>query len=75
METYKIGKDILIVADFRNINYEDENNVPEVILAKKLDIDLYPIMCNPLKVIDFLRDNYSDCGNWFTSKSIYEYFN
>ena len=67
-------KNSVILADYRNVNYEDEGSTIQDIVADKYEIDLYPVMCeiNQL-VMYYLNKNYGDCV-WYVDKSLMKYF-
>lgn len=67
-------KNSVIIADYRNVNYEDDGNTIQDAIADKYGIDLYPVMCeiNQL-VMYYLNKNYGDCV-WYVDKSLMKYF-
>lgn len=70
----KFTKNSVIIADYRNVNYENDGNTIQDTIAEKYGIDIYPVMCeiNQL-VIHYLVKNYGDC-DWFIDKSLMESF-
>jgi len=68
----KFSKNSVIIADYRNINYNDESNTIQSKMADKYGIELYPILSefNEL-VIQSLIENYGNC-DWYIDKSLME---
>lgn len=63
-------KNSVIIADYRNVNYEDDGNTIQDAVADRYGIDVYPVMCeiNQL-VMYYLSKNYGDCI-WYVDKSL-----
>lgn len=75
-DTYKINKNILIIADFRCVDYSNEDNTLEAKLSDELSISLYPICSNLKNLLDlnFFIDSFSEYDYWFISSTLFQYF-
>ena len=66
----KFEKNSVIIADYRNVNYEDEGNTIQDAIADKYGIDLYPIICGVTEGVKiYLGRYYGDCI-WYVDKSL-----
>lgn len=62
---------IVIIADFRNINYDNEQETLQYKIASELGIDLYPICVNPdARIINHIISAYGGYDCWFIDKSL-----
>lgn len=77
-ETARMNKDkkLLIVADYRNVNYYDEQETEQYKLSEELTCNFYPIVMElDYRIKRFLLKQYCDIDIMFVDESLYNYFN
>lgn len=67
-------KNSVILADYRNVNYEDDGNTIQDAIADRYGIDLYPVISGVTEGVRFYLKKYYRDYVWYVDKSLMRYF-
>jgi hypothetical protein len=64
----------VVIANYRCVNYFDEQSTIYSIMADKYDFDVYPVVLMNLRVEKVLQFLYGDYDFWIVDKTLMKYF-